>query len=135
MEKSPIFSESLTPNAKAALFVTAVLDVAVVLWIASLVLFVVPALEMIFKDIGQALPAPTRFVQGMSRYWYLAIPVVAVVPFLHIFTMRFVVGISRGEWVLWLCGILGWSLWAGFICGFIVISLYLPLVSIIENIQ
>ena len=77
MEKSPIFSESLTPNAKAALFVTAVLDVAAVLWIASLVLFVVPALEMIFKDIGQALPAPTRFVQGMSRYWYLAIPVVA----------------------------------------------------------
>ena len=135
MEQSPIFSKGLTPNAKAALFVTAGLDVLSVLSLSYYLLFYVPAFDKMFADLGQLLPAPTRFVRGISRYWYLAIPVVSVVPFLHIFTMRFVIAASRGKGFLWLYGILGWLLWTGIIWGFVTFSLMMPLVNTIKNIQ
>lgn len=138
MEKSPICSEGFIFIKSAALFTTAVLNAIALLGLVPVMIFVVPAFEKMHADIGGLESfTPTHLVFSMSSYWYLAVPVVAVIPFLHIFTMRYFCVRLRDKhgWFLWLYGILGWFFWTSNIWGFIVISLYLPLVNAIKNIQ
>ena len=90
MEKS----QKLRKQVKGALIYPAAVITVAVLILVVIMLFVVPAFEKMFADIGQALPAPTQLLlstsQAIQTYWYL-------IPLIPIFLMTIMKLIARTE--------------------------------------
>ena len=80
----------------ALVYPAAVITVALVILVV-IMLFVVPAFEKMFKDIGQALPAPTQLLlstsQAIQNYWYL----IPLIPILLMIIMRLIARSEAGE--------------------------------------
>ncbi len=94
MEKS----QKLRKKVKGALvYPIAVITVAIAILVVIMI-FVVPAFEKMFQDIGQALPAPTQMLlsasQAMAWPNCLLIP---VVPIVLILIMKLIARTERGE--------------------------------------
>ncbi len=70
-------NEQLKNKIKGALTYPVVVIIIASLVVTGLLLFVVPIFESMFADFGQALPAPTQVVVGLSKFiqnfWYLLI--------------------------------------------------------------
>jgi type IV pilus assembly protein PilC len=70
-------NEQLKNKIKGALTYPVVVIIIASLVVTGLLLFVVPIFEEMFADFGQALPAPTQVVVGLSKflqsYWYIII--------------------------------------------------------------
>lgn len=68
-------TEAIKQKIKKALFYPVAVMIVAVVVVSILLLFVIPQFEEIFKNFGATLPAPTRFVVGMSRamqeWWYI----------------------------------------------------------------
>ncbi len=93
MEKS----QKLRKKVKGALiYPAAVITVAAAILVV-IMLFVVPAFEKMFADIGQSLPAPTQLLlstsQAIQTYWFL----LPGIPILLVFSMKMVARTERGE--------------------------------------
>lgn len=93
MEKS----QKLRKKVKGALvYPAAVITVAAAILVV-IMLFVVPAFEKMFADIGQALPAPTQLLlstsQAIQNYWFL----LPAIPILLVFGMRLIARTEKGE--------------------------------------
>jgi type IV pilus assembly protein PilC len=93
MEKS----QNLKKKVKSAMiYPAAVVSVALVILVVIMV-FVVPAFEKMFNDIGQNLPLPTQILltssQLLQAYWYL----VPGIPFLLWSTIKFIIRTEKGE--------------------------------------
>ena len=90
MEKS----QKLRKQVKGALIYPAAVITVAILILVVIMLFVVPAFEKMFADIGQALPAPTQLLlstsQAIQTYWYL-------IPLIPIFLMTIMKLIARTE--------------------------------------
>ena len=90
MEKS----QKLRKQVKGALIYPAAVITVAILILVVIMLFVVPAFEKMFADIGQALPAPTQLLlntsQAIQTYWYL-------IPLIPIFLMSIMKMIARTE--------------------------------------
>ena len=90
MEKS----QKLRKQVKGALIYPAAVITVAILILVVIMLFVVPAFEKMFADIGQALPAPTQLLlstsQAIQTYWYL-------IPLIPIFLMVIMKLIARTE--------------------------------------
>ena len=90
MEKS----QKLRKQVKGALIYPAAVITVAILILVVIMLFVVPAFEKMFADIGQALPAPTQLLlstsQAIQTYWYL-------IPLIPIFLMSIMKLIARTE--------------------------------------
>ena len=90
MEKS----QKLRKQVKGALIYPAAVITVAILILVVIMLFVVPAFEKMFADIGQALPAPTQLLlstsQAIQTYWYL-------IPLIPIFMMSIMKMIARTE--------------------------------------
>ena len=90
MEKS----QKLRKQVKGALIYPAAVITVAILILVVIMLFVVPAFEKMFADIGQALPAPTQLLlntsQAIQTYWYL-------IPLIPIFMMSIMKLIARTE--------------------------------------
>ena len=90
MEKS----QKLRKQVKGALIYPAAVITVAILILVVIMLFVVPAFEKMFADIGQALPAPTQLLlstsQAIQTYWYL-------IPLIPIFLMGLMKLIARTE--------------------------------------
>lgn len=91
MEKS----QKLRRKVKGALiYPAAVITVAAAILVV-IMLFVVPAFEKMFQDIGQALPAPTQLLLSTSQTlqdWWFLLP---LVPIFLVFIMKM---IARTDW-------------------------------------
>ena len=92
MEKS----QKLRKKVKGALiYPAAVITVAAAILVV-IMLFVVPAFEKMFADIGQSLPAPTQLLlstsQAIQTYWFL----LPGIPILLVFSMKMVARTERG---------------------------------------
>jgi type IV pilus assembly protein PilC len=92
MEKS----QKLRKKVKGALiYPAAVITVAAAILVV-IMLFVVPAFEKMFADIGQSLPAPTQLLlstsQALQTYWFL----LPGIPILLVFSMKMVARTERG---------------------------------------
>ncbi len=92
MEKS----QKLRKKVKGALiYPAAVITVAAAILVV-IMLFVVPAFEKMFADIGQSLPAPTQLLlstsQAIQNYWYL----LPAIPILLVFSMKLIARTERG---------------------------------------
>ncbi len=92
MEKS----QKLRKKVKGALiYPVAVITVAAAILVV-IMLFVVPAFEKMFADIGQSLPAPTQLLlstsQAIQTYWFL----LPGIPILLVFSMKMVARTERG---------------------------------------
>ncbi len=70
-------NEQLRSKIKGALTYPAAVIVIASLVVTGLLVFVVPIFDNMFADFGQALPAPTQVVVGLSNfikgYWYIII--------------------------------------------------------------
>ncbi len=70
-------NEQLKNKIKGALTYPVVVIIIASLVVTGLLLFVVPIFEEMFADFGQALPAPTQVVVGLSKflqnYWFVLI--------------------------------------------------------------
>lgn len=93
MEKS----QKLRRKVKGALiYPAAVITVAAAILVV-IMLFVVPAFEKMFQDIGQALPAPTQLLlttsQTLQDWWFL----LPLVPIFLVFSMKMIARTDRGE--------------------------------------
>jgi type IV pilus assembly protein PilC len=90
MEKS----QKLRKQVKGALIYPAAVITVAILILVVIMLFVVPAFEKMFADIGQALPAPTQLLlntsQAIQTYWYL-------IPLIPVFLMSIMKMIARTE--------------------------------------
>ena len=90
MEKS----QKLRKQVKGALIYPAAVITVAILILVVIMLFVVPAFEKMFADIGQALPAPTQLLlntsQAIQTYWYL-------IPLIPVFLMLIMKMIARTE--------------------------------------
>jgi type IV pilus assembly protein PilC len=60
--------QKLKKKVKGALVYPAVIISVAVLVMAIILIFVIPVFEKMFSDFGHALPAPTQFVIGLSRF-------------------------------------------------------------------
>lgn len=73
-------SEKLKGKVKGALTYPTVVIIIALLVVTGLLIWVVPIFEDMFKDFGQALPAPTQIVVNMSKFlqssWYVIIIVI-----------------------------------------------------------
>ncbi|MEE3200434.1 MAG: type II secretion system F family protein [Planctomycetota bacterium] len=92
MEKS----QKLRKKVKGALiYPAAVITVAAAILVV-IMLFVVPAFEKMFADIGQSLPAPTQLLlstsQAIQKYWFL----LPGIPILLVFSMKMIARTERG---------------------------------------
>ena len=71
MEKA----ERIKKKVKGALTYPIAVIIVAVLIVTCIMIYVVPSFEKMFKDLGQALPAPTQFLLNASEivtnYWYL----------------------------------------------------------------
>jgi len=76
-------TEAIKQKIKKALFYPVAVMIVAVVVVSILLLFVIPQFEEIFKNFGATLPAPTRFVVGMSRYmqewWYIVFGIIFAV--------------------------------------------------------
>ena len=93
MEKS----QKLRKKVKGALiYPAAVISVAAAILVV-IMLFVVPAFEKMFKDIGQELPAPTQLLlstsEAIQNYWYL----IPLIPILLMAIMKLIARTDAGE--------------------------------------
>lgn len=61
-------SQKLKKKVKGALVYPAVVTGVAVAVTAVILLFVIPVFEKMFSEVGQSLPAPTRFVINLSRF-------------------------------------------------------------------
>jgi type IV pilus assembly protein PilC len=61
-------TEKLKKKVKGAMVYPAVVLGVSVIVTAIILLFVIPVFEKMFSEVGQALPAPTRIVIGLSRF-------------------------------------------------------------------
>ncbi len=91
MEKA----ERIKKKVKGALTYPIAVIIVAVLIVACIMIYVVPSFEKMFKDLGQALPAPTQFLltasEIVTRYWYL----LPGVPFVLWIIAKW---IARTEW-------------------------------------
>ena len=103
MERLRALRESVI---SATLYPAILLGVAVISLVAMLG-FVVPQFEQLFKDMGDALPLPTRIVmllgQGFRNYGPVLLPVLALVAWLLWRWLRSPAG--RAKWQDWLLGL------------------------------
>jgi type IV pilus assembly protein PilC len=71
MEKA----ERIKKKVKGALTYPIAVIIVAILIVTCIMIYVVPSFEKMFKDLGQALPAPTQFLLTTSElvttYWYL----------------------------------------------------------------
>ena len=96
MEKS----QKLRKQVKGALIYPAAVITVAILILVVIMLFVVPAFEKMFADIGQALPAPTQLLlntsQAIQTYWYL----IPLIPIFLMFIMKMIARTEAGErWI------------------------------------
>ena len=96
MEKS----QKLRKQVKGALIYPAAVITVAILILVVIMLFVVPAFEKMFADIGQALPAPTQLLlntsQAIQTYWYL----IPLIPIFLMFIMKMIARTAAGErWI------------------------------------
>ena len=96
MEKS----QKLRKQVKGALIYPAAVITVAILILVVIMLFVVPAFEKLFADIGQALPAPTQLLlntsQAIQTYWYL----IPLIPIFLMFIMKMIARTEAGErWI------------------------------------
>ena len=96
MEKS----QKLRKQVKGALIYPAAVITVAILILVVIMLFVVPAFEKMFADIGQALPAPTQLLlntsQAIQPYWYL----IPLIPIFLMFIMKMIARTEAGErWI------------------------------------
>ena len=96
MEKS----QKLRKQVKGALIYPAAVITVAILILVVIMLFVVPAFEKMFADIGQALPAPTQLLlntsQAIQTYWYL----IPLIPVFLMFIMKMIARTEAGErWI------------------------------------
>ena len=93
MEKS----QKLRKQVKGALIYPAAVITVAILILVVIMLFVVPAFEKMFADIGQALPAPTQLLlntsQAIQTYWYL----IPLIPVFLMFIMKMIARTEAGE--------------------------------------
>ena len=93
MEKS----QKLRKQVKGALIYPAAVITVAILILVVIMLFVVPAFEKMFADIGQALPAPTQLLlntsQAIQTYWYL----IPLIPIFLMFIMKMIARTEAGE--------------------------------------
>jgi type IV pilus assembly protein PilC len=61
-------AEKLKKKVKSAMVYPAVVTGVAVIVTMVILIFVIPIFEKMFSEVGQALPAPTRFVIGLSRF-------------------------------------------------------------------
>jgi type IV pilus assembly protein PilC len=61
-------SEKLKKKVKGAMVYPGVVTSVAVLVTAVILIFVIPVFEKMFSEVGQSLPAPTRFVISLSRF-------------------------------------------------------------------
>jgi type IV pilus assembly protein PilC len=90
----------LKKKVKSALVYPAVVTSVAVVVTAVILIFVIPVFEKLFSEVGQALPAPTRFVIGLSRFVssnfiYMIIGVVGLV-----FLLRRIHGTGKGKYLI-----------------------------------
>ncbi len=96
MEKS----QKLRKQVKGALIYPAAVITVAILILVVIMLFVVPAFEKMFADIGQALPAPTQLLlntsQAIQTYWYL----IPLIPIFMMSIMKLIARTDAGErWI------------------------------------
>ena len=96
MEKS----QKLRKQVKGALIYPAAVITVAILILVVIMLFVVPAFEKMFADIGQALPAPPQLLlntsQAIQTYWYL----IPLIPIFLMFIMKMIARTEAGErWI------------------------------------
>ena len=96
MEKS----QKLRKQVKGALIYPAAVITVAILILVVIMLFVVPAFEKMFADIGQALPAPTQLLlntsQAIQTYWNL----IPLIPIYLMFIMKMIARTEAGErWI------------------------------------
>jgi type IV pilus assembly protein PilC len=60
--------EKLKKKVKGALVYPAVITTVAIIVTMVILIFVIPIFEKMFSEVGQALPAPTRIVIGLSRF-------------------------------------------------------------------
>ena len=93
MEKS----QKLRKQVKGALIYPAAVITVAILILVVIMLFVVPAFEKMFADIGQALPAPTQLLlstsQAIQTYWYL----IPLIPIFLMVVMKLIARTEAGE--------------------------------------
>ena len=82
-------SSKLRAKVKGALTYPSIVLVVAIGVTAVLLIFVTPTFEKMFKDFGQALPAPTQFVVDLSRFMqhYIIYMVVGVIALIVAFRM------------------------------------------------
>ena len=92
MEKS----QKLRKKVKGALIYPAAVVTVAAAILVVIMLFVVPAFEKMFADIGQSLPAPTQLLlstsQAIQKYWFL----LPGIPIVLIFSMKMIARTERG---------------------------------------
>ncbi len=92
MEKS----QKLRKKVKGALIYPAAVVTVAAAILVVIMLFVVPAFEKMFADIGQSLPAPTQLLlstsQAIQKYWYL----LPAIPILLMFSMKLIARTEKG---------------------------------------
>lgn len=76
-------TEKIKNKIKGAMTYPAVVIIIATLVVAGLLMFVVPIFEGMFKDFGQALPAPTQIVVVLSKFlqnfWYYLIAAIVII--------------------------------------------------------
>ena len=92
MEKS----QKLRKKVKGALIYPAAVVTVAAAILVVIMLFVVPAFEKMFADIGQSLPAPTQLLlstsQAIQKYWFL----LPGIPIVLMFSMKMIARTERG---------------------------------------
>ncbi len=103
--------------------------------LAALLGFFMPVIEELFVEVNRELSAPTQLLLDMSPYWYLVIPLMALAPVLLILSLQSFFRTGRGERMTWPIAIGVTITGAVIVVGFLVISLILPMISILRNNQ
>lgn len=66
--------------------------------IAVLLIFVIPKFQLIFSDMGHAMPLPTQvllsFSQMIKNYWWLILGIIAIL----VLTAKYYINTPRGRW-------------------------------------
>ncbi len=118
-----------------AVFVMVSTSAIPLMMLAALLGFFMPVIEELFVEVNRELSTPRQLLLDMSHYWYLVIPLMALAPVLLILSLQSFFRTGRGERMIWPIAIGVTITGAVIVVGFLVISLILPMISILRNNQ
>ncbi|MBI5604879.1 MAG: type II secretion system F family protein [Deltaproteobacteria bacterium] len=93
-------TEKLKKKVKGAMVYPAVVTGVSIVVTAIILLFVIPVFEKMFSEVGQALPVPTQFVIGLSRFVSSNLIFIALGIGGLIFLLRSVYRTDKGKYLI-----------------------------------